>query len=75
MSDIETFEGALEALEARVARLEAGEVPLDEALTLFEEGMAFAERCHARLDAAEERIAVLTRGAQGPQTRPLAEPE
>lgn len=69
------FEGALAALEERVRRLEGGEVPLDEALTLFEEGVALARQCHEHLDAAEQRIAVLSRGTAGVEARPLAEPE
>ncbi len=70
-----TFEAALEALEARVASLESGEVPLDQALVLFEEGMAFAETCHDRLAAAEARIAALTRTPDGVGASPLDEPE
>lgn len=69
------FEEALEQLEARVRRLEAGDVPLDEALALFEEGVALARTCHAHLDAAEQRVASLTMGAAGVEEQPLPEPE
>jgi exodeoxyribonuclease VII small subunit len=68
------FEDALARLEERVRRLETGDVPLDEALTLFEEGVALARTCHGHLDEAERRVAALTRGTAGPEERPLPEP-
>lgn len=73
MSDL-GFEASLEALEGRVRRLEASDVPLDEALRLFEEGVGLARACHGHLDAAEQRVAALTRGMGGVEERPLAEP-
>jgi exodeoxyribonuclease VII small subunit len=72
--DTEGFEDTLTALEERVRTLEAGDVPLDEALRLYEEGVALARRCHGFLDRAEERVASLVRGAEGPEERPLDEP-
>lgn len=59
------FERALDELEKRVRRLESGDVALEEALALYEEGVALAERCQGQLDAAEVRVAQLTRGARG----------
>ncbi len=55
-----SFEGALGELETRVAKLEAGELDLDVALLLFEEGVALVRECHEKLDAAEARIVALT---------------
>lgn len=55
-----SFEGALGELESRVAKLEAGELNLDVALQLFEEGVALVRECHEKLDAAEARIVALT---------------
>lgn len=75
MPDPMGFEDALEQLEARVRRLESGEVPLDEALALFEEGVSLARSCHAHLDAAEQRVAALSMGAAGVEEQPLPEPE
>jgi exodeoxyribonuclease VII small subunit len=69
------FEDALARLEERVRRLEGGDVPLDEALRLFEEGVALARSCHQHLDAAEQRVAALTQGQAGIDERPLPEPE
>ena len=55
-AETEPFETLYQRLEATVARLEAGDVSLDEALNLYEEGMALAERCRLLLDTAELRV-------------------
>lgn len=70
----DSFEKALSQLEQRVRALEAGDVPLDEALTLFEEGMELSRTCHEQLEAAEVRVAALSRGAAGTQETPMDEP-
>lgn len=75
MEEPRGFEDALQELERRVRRLESGEVPLDEALRLFEEGVALARSCHEQLEAAEQRVASLVRGADGVREQPLPEPE
>ncbi len=54
-----TFEEALARLEVIVARLEQGEVPLEEALGLFEEGTALMKQCSTALDKAEQKVAKL----------------
>jgi len=59
------FEQALTALEERVRSLESANVPLDRALTLFEEGVELARSCHEHLEAAEKRVAALSRGGAG----------
>ena len=51
-----SFEVALAELERRVRRLEAGDLPLEDALTLFEEGVRLTRECHEHLDAADQRI-------------------
>ena len=55
-----SFEGALEQLEGTVDRLEAGDLPLESALELFESGVKLARQCAETLDAAERRIEILT---------------
>lgn len=65
MADIEptpgaTFEEALAGLESVVRRLEDGDVGLEEAVTLFEEGRRHLATCRERLAAAQARIDELT---------------
>ncbi len=50
------FETSLARLTAIVERLETGELPLEESLTLFEEGVRLARAAQTRLDAAEKRV-------------------
>ncbi len=64
MSDIK-FEQALERLEQIVDQLEAGNLPLEESLKVFEEGVALARHCAKYLDEAEKRIELLTKDEQG----------
>jgi exodeoxyribonuclease VII small subunit len=51
-----TYESLYARMQAIVARLEAGQLPLDEALALYEEGVAVAAACQRLLDEAELRI-------------------
>jgi exodeoxyribonuclease VII small subunit len=60
-----TFEEVLSQLEALVARLEAGDLPLEEALRAFEEGVRLTRLCAARLEDAERRVHLLTRTPEG----------
>ena len=60
-----TFEEALGQLEAVVTRLEGGDLPLEEALRAFEEGVRLARVCAARLEDAEQRVRLLTRAPDG----------
>lgn len=68
------FEESLAALEDRVRRLESGEASLDEALALYEQGVALARTCHEQLDRAEQRVAALSRGPGGVTESPIADP-
>ena len=60
-----TFDQTMNELEAIVARLESGELPLEEALAAFEAGVARVRTLNQRLTEAEARIDVLTRDANG----------
>lgn len=51
-----SFEQALERLEQVVRELEKGDLSLDTALALFQEGVGLARSCSGQLDAAEARI-------------------
>lgn len=56
------FEQALRRLEEIVEEMEAGEVSLEELLKKYEEGMKLAQFCQAKLNEAQQRIEVLTKG-------------
>ena len=72
MSDLK-FEDCLTRLEQIVTALEAGNLPLEESLKVFEEGVALARRCSRYLDDAERRIEILAKDETGAQTtRPFA---
>ena len=64
MSDIK-FEDALLRLEEIVDRLETGELPLEDSLKVFEEGVALARHCSKYLEEAEKRIELLTKDEAG----------
>ena len=55
----QTFEQLYARLEAAVAKLETGGLPLEEAIALYEEGMTLARQCQERLDGAELKITKL----------------
>ena len=59
------FEDALRALEEVVRKLESGEVPLDDSITLYERGEQLRKHCQARLDAAQARIERIVAGPDG----------
>ncbi|RXZ66229.1 exodeoxyribonuclease VII small subunit [Pelagerythrobacter rhizovicinus] len=60
-----SFEDALRALEEIVRKLEGGEVPLDDSITLYEHGEQLRRHCQARLDAAQARIEKIVTGPDG----------
>ena len=54
-----SFEESFEKLETTVRQLEAGDLAIEEAVTLYEEGMELARICQQRLDAVELRVSRL----------------
>ena len=63
-----SFEDALRALEEVVRKLESGEVPLDDSISLYERGEQLRKHCQARLDAAQARIEAIVAGPDGKPT-------
>jgi exodeoxyribonuclease VII small subunit len=61
----ERFEDALSKLEKIVSRLEDGEIPLEESLKLFEEGIRLSRLCNQKLEEAEKRVEILMKGKNG----------
>ena len=74
----ERFDEILSRLRALVERLESGNLPLEESLRSFEEGMDLCRRGSAILDGAEKKVETLVGSAQGgaaPRTAPFQMPE
>jgi exodeoxyribonuclease VII small subunit len=55
------FEESLSALEKIVGQLESGDLPLERALALFEEGVVLARQCQSQLEEAERKVELLLR--------------
>jgi exodeoxyribonuclease VII small subunit len=62
---VKDFETALKSLEEIVGRLEAGDLTLDRALELFEEGIKVSHFCSSKLEEAERKVDVLIKSADG----------
>jgi exodeoxyribonuclease VII small subunit len=60
-----TFEASLGELEKIVRKLEDGDLPLEQSLKLFEDGVRLSRECQERLDQAERRIEILLRDEAG----------
>jgi exodeoxyribonuclease VII small subunit len=60
-----TFEDALKKLEEIVQKLERGELPLEESLACYEEGIRLSRLCHGKLEEAERKIETLVKDARG----------
>ena len=59
------FEEALELLEKQVKNLESGNMTIDEALASYEDSIKLVKICNDKLEAAENRIRILTESADG----------
>jgi exodeoxyribonuclease VII small subunit len=60
-----TFESSLRELERIVGELEAGDLPLERSLELFEQGVRLSRECQKRLDEAERKVEILLKGNDG----------
>jgi len=61
-----TYEEAVQELEQLVARLDAGQLPLDQVLSQYQRGAALLAHCRDRLQAVENQIKVLEAGELKP---------
>ncbi len=64
-----TFEESITELEEIVAKLEGGNVTLDESLELFEQGIKLSKGCQKMLDAAEKKVSILMTNEDGEVTK------
>jgi exodeoxyribonuclease VII small subunit len=60
-----TFEQTMEELEQVVRQLENGDIPLEESLDLFEQGIKLTKSCQTMLDSAEKKVSMLVAGENG----------
>jgi len=65
MNDTPSVEQTLERIETLVAKMEAGDRPLDEVIAIFEEGIKLVHDCREKLSAAEKRIQIFVQGNTG----------
>ena len=56
----ESFKQSMDRLDEIISRLNQNEVELEEAITLFEEGLKLVKQCDARLKQFEQRVSVLS---------------
>ncbi len=61
----ERFEDTFKKLEAIVNKLENGDLPLEESMKLFEEGMRLSKICSQRLTEVQKRVEILLKSADG----------
>lgn len=66
-----TFEQTLALLEDHVRRLDAGDLPLEQSLLLFEQGVGLIRQCQELLDSAERRIVEISETPDGIAERPF----
>lgn len=66
-----SFEQAIEKLEAIVAKLESGDVPLEQAIELYQEGMRLSHLCGQKLEQVERSIEMLVEGENGMAKKPF----
>lgn len=70
------FETAMARLEEIVQGLEQGDLPLEQSLKLFEEGVKLSRICNKRLEEAERKVEILFKDKDGTmKTRPFEEQE
>ncbi len=70
-----TFEKALGRLEEIARQLESGDIPLEDSLKMYEEGMKLIEFCNQKLNEAEKKVQKLSRNPEGDWiTEPLDSP-
>jgi exodeoxyribonuclease VII small subunit len=70
---VPTFEESLQRLEVIVKEMEKGELPLEQSLKLFEEGIALSGACKKELDEAEGKIEILLKKQGKLQPQPFGE--
>ncbi|MVP00150.1 MULTISPECIES: exodeoxyribonuclease VII small subunit [Paenibacillus] len=66
-----SFEEAMDKLEGIVAKLESGDVPLEKAIELYQEGMKLSHLCGQKLEIVEKKIEMLVENEAGLSKKPF----
>jgi exodeoxyribonuclease VII small subunit len=66
---LETFEVSLKKLETIVAQLERGDLPLEDSIKIFEEGMRLSAECKKQLEEAEGKVELLVKRRDGSMSK------
>lgn len=69
------FEDAIKRLEEIVEKIGNRDIPLEESMKLFEEGMELSAMCNGKLDEAERKINILVKGKDGSMVESSFSPE
>ena len=72
-NDLGGLEKSLEELEALVARLESGDLPLEQALKEFEHGVKLTRQCQAALQEAEQKVEILLKKTAAAEPSPFTD--
>ncbi len=76
MNEQKNFESAMKRLEQIVQMLENGNLPLEESLKVFEEGMKLVKFCSSKLEEAERKVSILVQESNGEYVQmPFSEKE
>ena len=70
---MKSFEESIATLETLIQELENGQLPLEEALKKFEEGVKLIKYCNKKLDEAEQKIELILKDEEGVKTVPFDE--
>lgn len=70
----EQFEESLKKLQVIVEKLERGDLPLEEAMESFTEGIQLVQFCHQKLEEAEKKVQILVKDQKGVFTAAPFEP-
>lgn len=73
MAKEKNFEASLKELEQIVEQLEAGDLPLERSLELFEQGVKLSRDCQKRLDEAERKVELLLKNNDGAFSKVVVE--
>lgn len=70
-----TLESAMQRVSEIVASMEKGDMPLEQLIESYEEGIGLVKMCQEKLDAAEKRIQIIARNSRGEATLEDFDPE